>query len=103
MIREAETWVVVQEGRDVLVRLLTAPAEVGREAPLTHPRATLGLTVCARVSAFMAGRPYVTPQDVKSVALNVMRHRVLLTYEAEAEELSPEDVVGRILDGVKVP
>jgi MoxR-like ATPase len=51
----------------------------------------------------MEGRPYVTPQDVKSVAMDILRHRVILTYEAEAEELTPEDIVGKILDGVRVP
>ena len=51
----------------------------------------------------MEGRPYVTPQDVKSIAMDVLRHRVVLTYEAEAEELSTEDVVTKILDGVRVP
>jgi MoxR-like ATPase len=45
----------------------------------------------------------VTPQDVKSVAPDILRHRVILTYEAEAEEVTPEDVVQRVLDGVRVP
>jgi MoxR-like ATPase len=67
------------------------------------PRATLAMTVAARAHAFMDGRPYVTPQDVKSVAMDILRHRVILTYEAEAEELESEDVVQRILDGIKVP
>jgi MoxR-like ATPase len=67
------------------------------------PRATLGLTVAARATAFIEGRPYVTPQDVKSVAPDILRHRVILTYEAEAEELTSEDVVQKILDGIKVP
>jgi MoxR-like ATPase len=67
------------------------------------PRATLALTVAARANACIEGRPYVTPQDVKSVAMDILRHRVILTYEAEAEELTPEDVVQKILDGVRVP
>ncbi len=67
------------------------------------PRATLALAVASRSNAFMEGRPYVTPQDVKSIAMNVMRHRVLLTYEAEAEELTSEDVVQKVLDGIRVP
>lgn len=45
----------------------------------------------------------MTPQDVKSVAPDILRHRVILTYEAEAEEVTPEDVVQRVLDGVRVP
>ena len=67
------------------------------------PRATLALTVAARANACFEGRPYVTPQDVKSVAMDILRHRVLLTYEAEAEELTPENVIQTILDGIKVP
>jgi MoxR-like ATPase len=67
------------------------------------PRATLSLVVCSRVAAFMDGRGYVTPQDVKDVAKNVLRHRVILSFEAEAEELTADDVVDRLLDGVKVP
>ncbi|MBN1418837.1 MAG: AAA family ATPase [Planctomycetes bacterium] len=67
------------------------------------PRATLALTTAARARAFMAGRPYVTPQDVKGVAMDVLRHRVILSYEGEAEELTPEAVVAKVLDGVRVP
>jgi len=51
----------------------------------------------------LQGRGYVTPQDVKSVAMDVLRHRIILTYEAEAEEKSSEDVVGLVLDTVDVP
>ena len=67
------------------------------------PRATLALAVAARSNAFMKGRPHVEPQDVKSIAMDVLRHRVLLTYEAEAEELTSEDVVQKVLDGIRVP
>ncbi|MEK6675207.1 MAG: MoxR family ATPase [Planctomycetota bacterium] len=67
------------------------------------PRATLALTIGAKASAFLAGRGYVTPQDVKSIAMDVMRHRVIVTYEAEAEEMTSEDVVKTILDHVPVP
>jgi len=67
------------------------------------PRATLALTTAARARAFMAARPYVTPQDVKGVAMDVLRHRVILSYEGEAEELTPEAVVAKVLDGVRVP
>jgi MoxR-like ATPase len=67
------------------------------------PRATLALATASRANAFMEGRPYVTPQDVKTVAMDVLRHRVILTYEAEAEELTPEDIVTKVLDGVRVP
>jgi len=67
------------------------------------PRATLFLTMGARGQALMAGRGYVTPQDVKSVAMDVLRHRVIPTYEAEAEEKTSEDLVQTILDTVVVP
>lgn len=67
------------------------------------PRATISLTLASKAWAFLQGRGYVTPQDVKTLAMDVMRHRVILTYEAEAEEMSSEDVIGRILETVPVP
>ena len=67
------------------------------------PRATIYLTLGAKANAFLEGRGYVVPQDVKDVAMDVLRHRVILTYEAEAEEKSSEDVVQTILDHVPVP
>jgi MoxR-like ATPase len=67
------------------------------------PRATLAMTVGAKANAFLAGRGYVTPQDVKSIAPAVLRHRVIVTYEAEAEEKTSEDVVRAVLDHVPVP
>ena len=67
------------------------------------PRATLALTIGARASAFIAGRGFVTPQDVKDVAPDVLRHRIIITYEAEAEERTSEDVVRAVLDHVPVP
>lgn len=67
------------------------------------PRATIFLAMAARANALLQGRGYVTPQDVKSVALDVLRHRVALTYEAEAEEKTSEDLVRAILDRVDVP
>ncbi len=67
------------------------------------PRATIALTIASKASAFLAGRGYVTPQDVKDLALDILRHRVIVTYEAEAEEKTPEDVVRTILDHVAVP
>ena len=67
------------------------------------PRATLALTVGAKATAFLAGRGYVTPQDVKTVAPDVLRHRVIVTYEAEAEEKTSEDVVRVVLDHIPVP
>ena len=67
------------------------------------PRATIFLAMTSRARAMMQGRGYVVPQDVKSVAQDVLRHRVMVTYEAEAEELTAEDIVQRVLDGVEVP
>jgi MoxR-like ATPase len=67
------------------------------------PRASIYLNQAARAYAFLQGRGYVTPQDVKSIGLDVLRHRVLLTYEAEAEELTSDDIVTRIFDNVEVP
>ncbi len=67
------------------------------------PRATLYLTLAAKAHAFISGRGYVTPQDVKSIGADVLRHRVIISYEAEAEEMTPDSIVQRIFDGVPVP
>ncbi|MEN9798398.1 MAG: hypothetical protein RL653_2094, partial [Pseudomonadota bacterium] len=67
------------------------------------PRATLALLQAARAHAFLRRRGYVTPEDVKAVGLDVLRHRVTLSYEAEAEELTPEKIVQRVFDRVEVP
>jgi MoxR-like ATPase len=67
------------------------------------PRATLHLTVAAKGHAFLRGRAYVVPEDVKAVAPDVLRHRLVLTYEAEADEVTPDAVVKRVLDRVAVP
>ncbi|MGW8161720.1 MAG: AAA family ATPase [Desulfobulbales bacterium] len=67
------------------------------------PRATIYLANGARAAALLAGRGYVTPQDVKSIAPDILRHRVIITYEAEAEEKSSDDIVKQILDNVEVP
>ncbi len=67
------------------------------------PRASLALALCARANAFLDGRGYVVPQDVKDLALDVLRHRVATTYEAEAEEKTSEDIIRTILDNVRVP
>ena len=67
------------------------------------PRATLHLAAAARARAFLAGRAFATPDDVKAAAPDVLRHRVALTYEAEAEEVTAERVVARVLERVPVP
>ncbi|MCK9173709.1 MAG: MoxR family ATPase [Desulforhopalus sp.] len=67
------------------------------------PRATLSMKSVAKCAAFLAGRGYVTPDDVKSSAMNVMRHRIRISYEAEAEGISSEDIIRKIVDTVPVP
>ncbi len=67
------------------------------------PRATIYLVAAAKAHAFLQGRGYVTPEDVKQVATDVLQHRVIVTYEAEAEEITAADVVRQILDQVQVP
>jgi MoxR-like ATPase len=67
------------------------------------PRATLFMARVARAHAFIRSRGYVTPEDVKAVGMDVLRHRVITTYEAEAESITPEDIVQKIFDSVEVP
>jgi len=67
------------------------------------PRASINLCLAARASAFLASRGYVTPQDVKDIAFEVLRHRIILTYEAEAEEMTSDDVIRKVLESVPVP
>ncbi|MFQ5877133.1 MAG: AAA family ATPase [Acidobacteriota bacterium] len=67
------------------------------------PRATVFLTVAAKAHAFVRGRGYVTPEDIKSIAFDVLRHRIILTYEAEAEDVTTEQIIQRVLDTVEVP
>jgi len=67
------------------------------------PRATIALTLASKAYAFLKGRGYVTPQDVKSIGMDVLRHRVSITYEAEAEEKTSESIIQRIFDELPVP
>ena len=67
------------------------------------PRATIYLTVAAKAYAFIQGRGYVTPQDVKTVGKDVLRHRVIVSYEAEAEDLTSGDIIRKIFDRIEVP
>jgi MoxR-like ATPase len=67
------------------------------------PRASIAMTLAAKAHAFLQGRGYVTPQDVKSIGMDVLRHRIILTYEAEAEEKGPEDVLQQVFDSIRVP
>jgi len=114
----------IREGREVtgrlylddrvkhyIVRLVHAtrrPDDFGvRIAPFikvgASPRATIGLALAAKAHAFLDGRGYVTPNDVKSIAMDVLRHRVAVSYEAEAEGLASEALITRILDELPVP
>ena len=67
------------------------------------PRATIFLAQAARVSAFLQGRAYVTPQDIKTMAPDVLRHRIILSFEAEAEEVTSDDIIQILFDSVAVP
>ena len=97
---------------DYIVEIVHAtrePAESGLKelGPLIEfgasPRATIALAQASRAHAFLRGRTFVTPDDVKSIAPDVLRHRVLTTYEAEAEEVTSDDVVGKILSTIESP
>ena len=67
------------------------------------PRATLALVAAARAHAFLRGRGFVTPEDVKAIGADVLRHRVVLSFEAEAESIGADEIVQRVFDGVEVP
>jgi MoxR-like ATPase len=67
------------------------------------PRASIALNLAARAHAFLRHRGYVTPEDVKAIGPDVLRHRMVLSYEAEAEEVTAEDVVRRVFEVVEVP
>jgi MoxR-like ATPase len=91
-----------------LVQITRTPKKVSEELAEfveygASPRATLALTLCAKANAFLDGRGYVTPQDVKDLAHDVLRHRIATTYEAEAEGKTSDDVIATILDFVPVP
>lgn len=67
------------------------------------PRASINLNLASRAHAFMEQRAYVTPEDVRAIAMDVLRHRVIPTYEAEAEDITPENIIERILNTIQVP
>jgi MoxR-like ATPase len=98
--------------KDYVVRLVfatrdPAAAKIPDLTPLiaygVSPRASIYVSLAARAHAFLDGRDYVLPDDVKAVALDVMRHRLIVTYEAEAEEVTPETIIAQVLDRVPVP
>jgi MoxR-like ATPase len=97
--------------KDYIVDVVFATREAGTyKLPLegmirygASPRATIALTLAARARAFMSGRGYVTPQDIKSVGPDVLRHRIIVSYEAEAEEVTSEQIIERIFANLPVP
>ncbi len=97
--------------KDYILRIVFATREPGNHGlPLDQyirygasPRATIYLTMASRAHAFLQGRGYVTPHDVKSIAPDILRHRIIVSYEAEAEELTPDNLVDRILRELPVP
>ena len=97
--------------KDYVVNLVVATRDPSTvKAPVkdliqygASPRATIALTIASRAKAFLDGRGYVTPQDVKDVAMDVLRHRIGITYEAEAIEKTSEDIVRTLLEHVPVP
>ena len=96
---------------DYIIKLVFATREPARLAPSLvgkirfggSPRATINLTLAAKAAAFLGGRGYVTPQDVKSIAPDVLRHRIITTFEAEADEVTSELLVKQLLDLIAVP
>ncbi len=102
---------VDEKVKDYIVDLVLATREPKRygldlEGLIAYgasPRASIYLNAASRAHAFMRRRGYVTPEDVKAIGPDVLRHRIIVTYEAEAEEVAPEDVVTRVFDGVEVP
>ena len=106
-----DTIYVDDKVKDYIVDLVCATRDPGKyKIPAeglielgASPRATIFLTLAAKSHAFVQGRGYVTPQDVKSIAMDVLRHRVHVSYEAEAEEKSSEQIVQLLLDHLPVP
>jgi len=110
--RELVNYIYVDEGvKDYIVTLIHATRVPGEIEPALEPlvragaspRGTINLTLAAKANAFLQGRGYVVPQDVKDLVYDVLRHRLLLSYEAEAEEISSEQIIATILDRVPVP
>ena len=111
--REAMTAIYMDEKvKDYILNIVFATREPARHGLKelsqyieygASPRATLALSQAARAHAFLRHRGFVTPDDVKAIGFDVLRHRLTLTYEAEAEELSPEKVIQRVFERVEVP
>lgn len=110
--RELVNYVYVDDGvKDYIVRLIHATRFPGEFEPALQPliragaspRGTINLTLAAKASAFLKGRGYVVPQDIKDLVVDVLRHRILLSYEAEAEEITTEQIIATLIDRIPVP
>ncbi len=110
--RELVNYVYVDDGvKDYIVRLIHATRFPGEVEPALQPliragaspRGTINLTLAAKAAAFLNGRGYVVPQDIKDLVYDVLRHRILLSYEAEAEEITSEQIIATIIDRIPVP
>jgi len=110
--RELVNYVYVDDGvKDYIVSIIHATRQPGEIEPAlgplvragASPRGTINLTLAAKANAFLQGRGYVVPQDVKDLAYDILRHRLLLSYEAEAEEITSEQIIATILDRIPVP
>ncbi|MED5470273.1 MAG: MoxR family ATPase [Verrucomicrobiota bacterium] len=97
--------------KDYIISLVVStrePSKINNEIATyircgASPRATINLTLASKANAFIQGRGFVTPTDVKKVAPEILRHRILLTYEAEAEQITTDQIVSQILESVPVP
>ena len=97
--------------RDYIIDIVMATRKPGDYRIAIHeyiqfgasPRASIYLSLASRAQAFLNGRAFVTPHDIKTIARSVLRHRIILSYEAEAEGITSDEIVSRILDGVEVP
>jgi MoxR-like ATPase len=97
--------------RDYIVAIIHASRQPEHIAPHlkllircgASPRGTINLALASKAHAFLQGRNYVTPQDIKDLAPDILRHRILLSYEAEAEGVTSEEVVKTLLDKLPVP
>lgn len=110
--RELVNYIYVDDGvKDYIVRLIRATRFPGEIEPALQPliragaspRGTINLTLAAKAYAFLKGRGYVVPQDIKDLVYDVLRHRILLSYEAEAEEITSEQIIATILERLPVP
>jgi MoxR-like ATPase len=110
--RELVNYVYIDDGvKDYIVRLIHATRFPGEIEPALQPlvragaspRGTINLTLAAKATAFLKGRGYVVPQDIKDLVYDVLRHRILLSYEAEAEEITSEQIIATILERLPVP